>query len=126
MKDEIAVACSGACMIHCLLTPIVIGFGAAGLLGEWLASEWIHKLMLVPVVLLALLSLPSSYKKHKKYWPLLLGSLGVLTMVCAILGPESMETWISISGGMLLIAAHLWNRNLSLQFSLSQRGHANG
>lgn len=91
MKDDLAVVCSGACMVHCLLTPIVIGFGAAGLLGEWLASEWIHKVMLVPVVLLAILSLPGSYKKHQNHWPLMLGVIGISIMVSALLGPESLK-----------------------------------
>lgn len=126
MKDNLAVACSGACMLHCLLTPIVIGFSAAGLLGEWLSSEWVHKLMLVPVVLLALLSLPSSYRQHKNHWPMLLGILGISTMVSALVGPESLETWITISGGILLITAHLWNRNLALQLLPAQRGQVNG
>lgn len=126
MKDNLAVACSGACMIHCLLTPIVIGFGAAGLLGEWLSSEWIHKFMLVPVVLLALLSLPSAYKQHKNSWPLWLGIIGIFTMVLALVGPEAMETWITLIGGMLLITAHLWNRNLSLQLLAEPRDQVNG
>jgi len=126
MKDDLAVVCSGACMVHCLVTPIVIGFSAAGLFGEWLSSEWVHQLMLVPVVLLALLSLPGSYKKHKNKWPLRLGALGILTMVSALVGPESMETWITISGGILLITAHLWNRNLSMQLLPAQGGQVNG
>lgn len=125
MKDDIAVACSGACMIHCLLTPLVIGFGAAGLLGEWFTSEWVHKVMLIPVILLAILSLPSAYRKHKNHFPLLLGGLGLSTMVSALIGPESLETWITLTGG-LLITAHLWNRNLSLRLLLPQRGNANG
>lgn len=122
MKDDLAVVCSGACMVHCLLTPIVIGFGAAGLLGEWLASEWIHKVMLVPVVLLAILSLPRSYKKHQNHWPLMLGVIGISIMVSALLGPESLETWITLGGGAVLITAHLWNRNLSLRFLPPQSG----
>ncbi|MDO8825505.1 MerC domain-containing protein [Methylophaga sp.] len=126
MKDDLAVVCSGACMVHCLVTPIVIGFSAAGLFGEWLSSEWVHQLMLVPVVLLALLSLPGSYKKHKNKWPLRLAALGILTMVSALVGPESMETWITISGGILLITAHLWNRNLSMQLLPAQGGQVNG
>jgi hypothetical protein len=113
MKDDLAVACSGACMIHCLVTPIVIGFGTAGLLGDWFTSEWVHKVMLVPVILLAILSLPGAYRRHKNHWPLLLG-------------PESLETWITLSGGLLLITAHLWNRNLSLRLLPAPQGNANG
>ena len=126
MKDDLAVACSGACMIHCLLTPIVIGFGTAGLLGEWLTSEWVHKVMIIPVILLAILSLPGAYRKHKNRWPLLLGGLGLSSMISALLGPESLEIWITLAGGLLLITAHLWNRNLSLRFLSPQRGNANG
>lgn len=126
MKDDLAVVCSGACIIHCIATPLVIGLGTAGLLGEWLASEWVHKLMLVPVILLALLSLPGSYIKHKRHWPLVFGVVGIIVMVSALLGPESLETWITITGGLLLITAHLWNRNLCLQVLSHQRGNVNG
>lgn len=126
MKDDLAVACSGACMIHCLLTPIIIGFSTAGLLGEWLTSEWVHKVMIIPVILLAILSLPGAYRKHKNCWPLLLGGMGLSSMISALLGPESLEIWITLAGGLLLITAHLWNRNLSLRFLSPQRGNANG
>lgn len=126
MKDDLAVACSGACMIHCLVTPIVIGFGTAGLLGDWFTSEWVHKVMLVPVILLAILSLPGAYRRHKNHWPLLLGGIGLSTMVSALIGPETLETWITLSGGLLLITAHLWNRNLSLRLLPAPQGNANG
>jgi len=126
MKDNLAVACSGACMIHCLLTPIVIGFGAAGMLGEWLSSEWIHKVMLIPVVLLAFMSLPGAYKQHGNRWPLWLGMVGIIIMVSALVGPEAVETWITLMGGILLITAHLLNRNLMMQLLPPQGGKVNG
>jgi len=126
MKDNLAVVCSGACMIHCLLMPIVIGVSAVGVLGDWLASEWVHQLMLIPVVLLAALSLPGAYKKHKNQWPLLLAGVGISLLLSALFVAEALETLITVAGGCMLIIAHLWNRNLSLRFLLIQRGQANG
>lgn len=113
-------------MVHCLLTPMVIGISAAGVLGEWLAGEWVHQLMFIPVVLLAALSLPGAYKKHKNRWPLLLGGVGVVLLFSALIVEGSLGTLITVAGGCLLIVAHLWNRNLSLRFSTLQSRRANG
>ncbi len=122
MKDKLAIACSSACMIHCLLLPIVIGFSTVGFFGVWLTEEWVHQLMLLPVMLLAALSLPGAYNKHKNQWPLLLGGLGVSVLLSAFLVAESLETILTVLGSCLLIIAHLWNRNLSLRFMSNLKG----
>lgn len=102
-------------MIHCLLLPIVIGFSTVGFFGAWLTEEWVHQLMLLPVMLLAVLSLPSTYNKHKNQWPLLLGGLGISLLLSALLVAESLETILTVLGSCFLIIAHLWNRNLSVR-----------
>lgn len=109
-------------MIHCLLLPIVIGFSTVGFFGVWLTEEWVHQLMLLPVMLLAALSLPGAYNKHKNQWPLLLGGLGVSVLLSAFLVAESLETILTVLGSCLLIIAHLWNRNLSLRFMSNLKG----
>ncbi|HCO00751.1 MAG TPA: MerC domain-containing protein, partial [Methylophaga sp.] len=52
--------------------------------------------------------------------------IGLSTMVSALIGPEYLETWITLSGGLLVITAHLWNRNLSLRLLPAPQGNANG
>lgn len=123
MKDKLAIACSGMCMIHCLLLPIVISMSTVGLFADWLTDEWIHQVMLLPVVLLAALSLPGAYNKHKNQWPLLLGGLGISLLLSALLLAESLETILTVLGSCTLIIAHLWNRNLSVRFTSAHKIH---
>ncbi len=73
MKDKMAVFFSGLCLVHCVLTPLIIGVGVMGFVGDMLESEWVHIVMLFPVVALAVFSLPSAYRSHRTHWPMVLG-----------------------------------------------------
>lgn len=115
MKDTIAAACSGACLLHCVATTFVVGLATAGVIGQWLASEWVHIILLIPVAVLAVMSLPSAYKLHQRRLPLLLGGVGIVLLIAALLGPHAMETIITALGAVMLIAAHLLNRHLCLK-----------
>lgn len=126
MKDSWAVACSSICVAHCLVLPFVIGLGAAGVAGQWMASEIVHQLLLIPVVLLALMSLPSAYKKHQCHWPMILAATGIALLVAALLGPHESETVFTVIGALILVVAHLWNRHLSIAWSSMQRALADG
>ncbi|MEX1201485.1 MAG: MerC domain-containing protein [Methylophaga sp.] len=127
MKDKLAIVVSGTCLIHCILTPLVIGFGAMGMMGQWLGSEWIHKVLLIPVVGLALLSLPRSYRCHRKHWPLVMAMLAIATLLSTLVLPESLELLLSVPAALTLIMAHSWNHFLMRQFkSVAGGGAANG
>lgn len=115
MKDSLAIIVSGSCMIHCLLTPLVIGLGTMGIAGHWLGAEWIHQVLLIPVIMLALLSLPASYRAHQQHWPMVMAMLGIAVMLIAFWLPESLEVWITVPGALLLILAHAWNRTLMMR-----------
>lgn len=109
MNDRLAIGVSAACMIHCLLTPLSIGLGVMGMMGEWLSAEWLHQLLLVPVVVLALVSLPSAYRAHRQHWPLVMAMVAIPAMLSALLLPESLALMVTIPAALLLILAHDWN-----------------
>ena len=112
MKDLLAASASGLCILHCLLTPLLLMLGAAGAMSAILSSEWVHYLLLVPVLLLAALSLPAGKRRHHNNAPSLLALVGIVLLLLALVAPVALESTLSVSAGLLLIAAHLYNRQL--------------
>lgn len=116
MKDIIAAALSGLCVLHCLATPVLLALGSSGLLLGALSSEWFHYLMLLPISALLAWSLPGGWCVHKRKAPFALGLAGFLVLIAALFAPHEAETALSVAGGLLLISAHLYNRKLVFRF----------
>jgi hypothetical protein len=112
-KDSWGIFCSSLCLIHCVSTPFLVASGGLGILGVMMSSEWVHKLLLVFVILFMMLSFPSAYKRHRHYAPSLLGLSGLLGLIIAITLGHDFETVFTIIGSTLLTIAHLWNQRLS-------------
>lgn len=115
MKDSLAVACSGLCIGHCLLTPVILTMGGAGFLGALLSSEVVHKALLIPVLCLAIASLPFSFRRHLNGYPLCLGGVGSALLIASVNVSGSLESYFSLAGAALLIIAHLFNRSSLLR-----------
>ena len=112
MKDLVGVCLSGLCILHCLFTPVLLALGGVGMIGSWLGSEWVHYLLLAPISLMLVWSLPLSWIKHRNTKPLLIGGLGFSLLLISLFVPESAEPVIAVFAGLILIAAHLLNRRL--------------
>lgn len=110
MKDSLAITCSGLCIGHCLLTPLLLTMSGVGLVGAALGSELVHKILLIPVFCLAISSLPLSFRQHLSWYPLALGALGCGSLLASVNVPETLELYFLLPGGALLIAAHALNR----------------
>ncbi|KKO43963.1 MerC mercury resistance protein [Arsukibacterium ikkense] len=115
MKDLIAAALSGLCVVHCLALPILLAVGSSGLLLGVFSSEWFHYLMLLPISALLVWSLPGGWCVHRNKTPFLLGLSGFLLLVISLFAGHDAELVLSVSGGFLLAAAHLRNRVLLLR-----------
>lgn len=116
MKDMIAAAVSGLCVLHCLLTPLLLLLGGVGVLetvlGTALSSDWVHYVLLVPVIILLAWSLPAARCQHQDPMPLRIAGTGLALLLVSLLVPAALEPWLAASGGLLLMGAHLLNRNL--------------
>jgi len=112
MKDNFAIFTSGLCFIHCLAAPLLLIAGLSGQSISWFEAEWIHQALLVPVIILAVLSLPYAYKQHGSLVPLLLASVGIIAMSSSFYLPESLELWLVIPSALLIISAHVMNKRL--------------
>jgi predicted membrane protein len=123
MKDQLGAMCSGLCIVHCLVTPVILAVGASGIVATIFATELFHQLLVIPVSLLLLLTLIQSYKEHAAWFHLLMGVVGVSLLIAAFLLNEQYEVMLTIVGGTLLITYHLFNlrQQQKRRFNLHQQ-----
>lgn len=112
MKDLIAATLSGLCIVHCLATPLLLTLGSSGLLLGVFGSEWFHYLMILPIAIFLVWSLPGGWCVHRKKTPFVLGLGGFLLLIASLMASHRAETLLSVCGGLLLVSAHLYNRQL--------------
>lgn len=112
MKDIFGATISGLCIVHCMLTPVllVMGISIAGL--SFLESEWIHQLLAVPMVLLLVWSISQGWSIHRQRQPVIFGLTGLLLLAASLTTTDTLETCLAVSAGIILILAHLLNRKL--------------
>jgi hypothetical protein len=111
--DQIAIALSAICIVHCLALPIVIAVLpiAAISFGN---SEHFHGLMLWLVVPTSFVGFLMGYRLHRRSGIVALGAVGVVVLGgAAIWGhgawSEVLEVSVSVAGSLLLATAHWQN-----------------
>tara|TARA_R110001583_G_scaffold195483_1_gene374092 strand:+ start:2609 stop:2995 length:387 start_codon:yes stop_codon:yes gene_type:complete len=109
MKDQLGAMCSGLCIVHCLVTPVILALGASGIVATILTTELFHLLLVIPVSILLLLTLIKSYKEYGNSIHLLMGLLGITLLITALVLNEQYEAMLTISGGTFLITYHILN-----------------
>jgi hypothetical protein len=119
--DLAGIAISGACLIHCLATPMLIA--VIPLAGEIFASAWVHLSLATALLPLAAFSLVAGYRRHRRLRSLTLGAIGVFLIFCVLfcthlLFPTdhccltsalSPLTIMNLTGSASLVAAHALN-----------------
>ena len=112
--DKMGIACSGACAIHCMLAPIVTLASPA--MASYAENEWIHLVLLLLIVPLAVVAFHRSMKLHKKTHPSWLGGIGVGFLLSAVIFEGlfeigKLEVALTAIGCVFLISAHILNIN---------------
>ena len=84
MKDKLGIFFSGLCVLHCLIYTVLIvgGVSSTGFLR--VSEEVLHPLLLIFVVIIGLISFPSSYVLHDNLWPMRLGIIGTIGLFFAL------------------------------------------
>ncbi|WP_444944261.1 MerC family mercury resistance protein [Microbulbifer sp. ZKSA006] len=118
MRDTLGILASGLCLLHCLLTPLLPVLGGVGILGALQEDQFLHLLLLIPVVILALTSFPASCLRHQRYAVMIVGFSGALLLVGALYVEGIWELIASILGAGLLIVAHWVNQRLICRIAL--------
>ena len=111
MKDKIGIFFSGLCVVHCLLSTVLIlgGVGAAFLK---VSEELVHPILLIFIVMIGLISFPSSYRLHHNPRPMTYGAIGTVGIFLALFFDTTLEVFLTIIFGSLLIYSHYWNNKL--------------
>ena len=108
--DASAIGLSALCLVHCLLLPVVAALlPALAAAGE---GEWMHLLFVVLAVPLAAAALWRAHRLRRLPGLLLaLAGTGIAGLLAGALGwpSEALETPLTVTGGVLLAAAHVWN-----------------
>ena len=117
--DKVGMLVSVGCIIHCLLTPILIPIlPAAGFIFSH--SPFVHGVLVAVIATIALLAFIPGYKKHRNNVPGLLAFIGVGIITCMgalelfseITGNEYEAvpiTSVTILGSLIIVYAHYLN-----------------
>lgn len=111
--DQVAIALSAICIVHCLAVPVLVAVLPIALLslGD---SVHFHGLMLWLVVPTSLVGFLLGLRLHRKGGIVVLGMVGIVVLAAAAVyghdaWPETLEVPISVAGSLLLAAAHWLN-----------------
>jgi hypothetical protein len=107
MKDKLGIFFSSLCLCHCLLTPILILLLGTNVFLGTLEHEWVHKLLLLPVVIVALSSIPKRWMATKNQWLLVFSGIGLVALIGAQFNHGVSEVLFTMLGSTCLIGAHL-------------------
>lgn len=113
--DQVAVALSGLCLLHCLLLPIAIVL--LPFLGRFDDSHF-HVQLLLVVVPVSLFALALGFRRHQDKRILLTGGIGLALL---IIGGTIVHTFygvvadrvLTILGSVMLAFTHYMNSRLS-------------
>jgi MerC mercury resistance protein len=111
--DQIGIWASGLCMVHCLLTPVVLSLSAVS--AHFLPSEErTHRVLAVSIAFVGALALVKGYRRHKKRRIPLLMAIGLAFIFGGAwygdrLPSHATEVVITLIGSGFMIAAHRIN-----------------
>jgi hypothetical protein len=116
ITDKLAIGLSLACAIHCLALPVLLVL-LPGIAALQLDNESFHLWMIIAVLPSSIYALTLGCKQHKRYQLLLLGSIGLLLMVSALLLGEALigelgEKILTTVGGGFVAVGHWFNYRL--------------
>lgn len=121
--DKLAIVLSSMCVLHCLLTPILL-IAIPSLAGvAMLNDETFHRLMLFFVVPSGVLALAIGYSHHQKGWLAMSGLIGLVVLSSPLwLGHEYLgeagEVVVSVIGSAIIVAVHTVNYRLGKRKSV--------
>jgi hypothetical protein len=111
--DGMAVAMSVVCIVHCLMTPVLVTLFPI-VAGTVLADHQFHAFLLILIVPTSAVALYLGCRRHRNGLVFSLGLAGmVILTVVAFLGPEGLtvtgEKIATGFGGVILASAHILN-----------------
>lgn len=122
-SDKFAMILSSLCVVHCLLTPLLL-IAIPSLAGvALLTDESFHHLLLYFVVPVGFVALLIGFMHHHTLWVVCFGLTGLMVLssplILEMLGlghevlGENGETVVTMIGSLFVVAAHIANLRLS-------------
>lgn len=116
--DRIAISGSALCMLHCLATPVLL-VAVPVATSTFMGDEHFHVFLVAIVLPVSLAALFMGCRRHKDRAVLLLGSVGLASLVIvALLGHDLLgelgEKAATVISGAVLAVGHLRNYRLCL------------
>ncbi len=112
--DRIGIILSGACIIHCMVFPLISA--SVLIAGVGLGTEDLtHRVLFLLLAATGLLAFIPGMRKHKDKRVLAVAGIGFIIISCvAVMGDTyfSHGSLVNIIGSLFLISAHLWNHKL--------------
>ena len=111
--DHLGIGASALCVVHCLLTPILISFSAV--FAHFLPSEEkTHRILAIVVTALGASALITGYRSHRRPHVLILAAIGLACIFAGAFWGDAlpahwMEVLITFTGSAFMIAAHRIN-----------------
>jgi hypothetical protein len=122
--DQIGAWTSALCVIHCLLTPVVLSISAVS--AHFLPSEErTHRILAVAIAGLGATALLKGFRKHRSLRVLLLMSTGLAFIFGGAwwgdhLPSHAAEVLVTLVGSGFMISAHRMNHTFCRDCSCSQ------
>ena len=116
ITDKLAVTFSMVCVLHCFFTPSFIILTST-VLSVSVNNGFIHLAILLAATPISLFALSLGYKNHKIFSVLLIGMMGLLTLIFALLLGESAigesgEKLMTLMGSILVSYSHFRNHQI--------------
>ena len=113
LSDKFAMTLSMVCLVHCLFAPSLIIL-TYSFMAMSVDSELVHKLILLITVPVSLFALSLGYKNHSTMNFIVLGIIGLLALVLAVILGEGVlgengELFLTMLGSTLVIISHYKN-----------------
>tara|TARA_B100001059_G_C17757743_1_gene540955 strand:- start:709 stop:1110 length:402 start_codon:yes stop_codon:yes gene_type:complete len=121
--DKFAMSLSMICLIHCLFAPSFIILTSTFLSFSY-DNEFMHKMILLLAVPISIFALTMGYKNHKTISFLLIGILGLLILILAVLLGERMlgeygEKGLTLLGTIFVTYSHYKNHQVCINLDCS-------
>jgi hypothetical protein len=122
--DQIGIWASGFCVVHCLLTPVVLSLSAVS--AHFLPSEErTHRVLAVSIAFVGALALVKGYRNHRRKCVPLLMATGLVFIYGGDwygdhLSSHAAEVAITLIGSGFMIAAHRINHTFCRECSCSR------
>ncbi len=100
--DRVAIGLSGACLVHCVTTAVLVTLVSAA--GGFLGAEWVHQVGLMIAMALGAVALGRGIFEHGYMLPSAVGGLGLGVMAGALTLPHGASEVIYTMMGVVILA----------------------